>query len=86
MKRYAALWSLAALVSVSAAAHAGGPVAVEDEGEPVVLVEETSSSSLPGSLPFSLGGAGGLVGLGALTAVLFAVSESSGSHGSNVGN
>lgn len=79
------LVSFVALASVCSAANAGGPVTVPDEAEPVVLVEQTSSSSLPGASSFSLGGgAAGVAAVATLAAVLFAVSQSSGTHGSNI--
>lgn len=47
---------LATVLSFSASvAFAGGPVVVADEGEPVAVVTENSSSSGAGILPLLLG-------------------------------
>jgi len=85
MFKRSVLGSFLVIASICTAANAGGPVEAVDEGEPVVVVKQTSSSSLPGGASFSLGGgAAGAVAVAGLAAVLFAVAQSSGSHGSNI--
>lgn len=72
MKKFALFLSMSALVAMSSVANAGGPVRISDEGQPVMIVGKTPKS----------GGAGVVAAV--VVAALFAISGSSGSHGSNI--
>lgn len=83
MKKLGIILSVTALAALSSVAHAGGPAKANDEAQPVVVREGSSSSAPTGSL-FSLGGGGGVLAAATIAGVLFSVGASSGSHGSNV--
>lgn len=74
MKKFAMILSAAAIAVSSGAAFAGGPVEIETEQSPVVIAGKPTSNGAA------------VVGGVLVLALLFGLSSSSGSHGSNISN
>ncbi len=84
MNKLNAVLSVIAVFLVASVAHADGPMVVTIESQPVVNMPAGTATGGASASGFSLVGNTTSAGGNAVAPVLFAITQSSGSHGSNI--